>query len=490
MRIQLLHTSVILLLSMILTAAPGLLPFITAAPAFLYGEMPELQNKNPLVSEDDEDDEVEGEVSSISTNISGFVEFENFTSTYPEQEFKDSFKKNELRNNWKIKIGTETFYLNSDTNIYVNDYEGDSRVTRNLTITGAPYEISFNQLFLNYEFSVVRIRVGNQVHAWGTADVFNPTSYFNPMDMREALFRDQDEMKLGVPSLSSLFYIGDSSIEVVYVPVHVPVLIPGTGTFWEIKYEERGYPVTVLDPEALDVSGKNMALGIKFSTNIWSTDFNISAYYGPDVEPIFRPIGTIANIPNTPPAAAVLPEYHINPAFGFSFSRTLGKFVFQGEIAYNPFKTGVIDQNLDNNLPEFPFSVRRYHAVRTSVGINYFIPLNKLFPGHEGETVLTIEWSRPTAFGADDIMEPMIGDTLAIRFDDSYFNDKLKVSMTSVIDPNEASVMLMPEIGYKFSNGISITGSYTWLHGGESSFMGIYTDNDFFKVRVRYEYSL
>lgn len=300
MRIQLLHTSVILLLSMILTAAPGLLPFITAAPAFLYGEMPELQNKNPLVSEDDEDDEVEGEVSSISTNISGFVEFENFTSTYPEQEFKDSFKKNELRNNWKIKIGTETFYLNSDTNIYVNDYEGDSRVTRNLTITGAPYEISFNQLFLNYEFSVVRIRVGNQVHAWGTADVFNPTSYFNPMDMREALFRDQDEMKLGVPSLSSLFYIGDSSIEVVYVPVHVPVLIPGTGTFWEIKYEERGYPVTVLDPEALDVSGKNMALGIKFSTNIWSTDFNISAYYGPDVEPIFRPIGTIANIPNTP----------------------------------------------------------------------------------------------------------------------------------------------------------------------------------------------
>lgn len=463
---------------------PGFLPSITSAPALLSAEMPTLEKKDPTLSGEDEEE------SSFEKSISGFVEYENHTSTYEKQEFKDAFKKNELRNNWKIKFGTESLYFKSNMNLYVHDSNRDSRVTRNLTISGSPYEITFNEFFLNYEFSVVRLRLGNQMHAWGTADVFNPTSYFNPMDMREALFRDEDELRQGVPSLSSLFYIGDSSIEVIFVPIHVPVMIPGNGTFWQIRYEERGYPVDILEPRAMEISAANMAAGIQFSTNLWSTDFNISAYYGPDVEPIFRPTGTVADIPGDPPHATVVPEYRISPAVGFSFSKTLGKFVFQGEVAYYPLKPGVIDQDVEAALPEFPFTVTTYHALRSSLGINYFIPLEKLFSSHTGEAVLTIEWSRPTAFGAGDIMEPMLGDILAIRFDDTFLDGNLKVSVTSIVDLNHASAMFMPEVGYKFQNGISLTASYTWLHGGDSSFLGIYTNNDFFKVRLRYEYSL
>lgn len=451
----------------------------------LYGATPELAKKEIPATTDQGYDEFP-----LTKSITGFIEFENFTSTYADQEFKDSFKKNELRNNWKIKIGTERFYFNTHANIYVNDYHRDTHVSRNLTITGDPYEISFNQLYLNYEFSIVRLRLGNQIHAWGTADVFNPTSYFNPMDMREALFKDQDELKQGIPSLSSLIFIGDSSLEIVYVPFHVPVMIPGTGTFWEIIYEERGYPVTITDPEAMGPRAQNMAIGIRYVTNIFSTDLTFSAYYGPDVEPVFTPVGTVAEEPNEPPSALVVPRYHINPSFGFSFSRTISKFVFQGEIAYSPFKTGVIDQDLDESLPEFPFSVRRYHALRTSLGFNYFIPVSRLFPRHQGDMVLTIEWSRPTAINAGDIMAPMIGDTLAVRLEDSFLDSRLKASLTSMTEPANGSTMLMPEVSYKFQNGISISGSYIWLHGGSSSLLGIYTDNDFIKVKVRYEYTL
>jgi len=478
--------SVSLIGTLLIAAAPGLLPFVTSVPSLLHGEVPMMVKKTSVL----EEGENNTEESSIEKSISGFVEYENFTNTYGNQEFEDIVKKNELRNNWKIKIGTETLYFQSNLNLYVHDDNRESRVTRNMTITGNPYEISFNELYINYEFSIVRLRLGNQIHAWGTADVFNPTAYFNPMDMREALSRDEDELKQGVPSLAALFYIGDSSIELVYVPIHVPVLIPGSGTFWGIRYEERGYPVEVLDPRAMEINGQNMAVGIQFATNLWSTDFNINAYYGPDVEPIFRPIGTLALIPDQPPSAAVLPEYRISPAVGFSFSKTLGKFVFQGEVAYFPMKPGVIDQDLEADLPDFPFAVTTYHAMRSSLGINYFLPLEKIFPSHDGEAVLTIEWSRPTAFGAGEIMDPMLGDILSFRFDDTFLDSKLKVSLTSITDLNNASTMLMPEIGYTFTNGISITAAYTWLHGGDNSFLGIYTNNDFFKVRLRYEYSL
>ena len=43
--------------------------------------------------------------------ISGFVELENFISTYKDQETEEAYKKCELRNKSKIRYGTDEFYL-------------------------------------------------------------------------------------------------------------------------------------------------------------------------------------------------------------------------------------------------------------------------------------------------------------------------------------------------------------------------------------------
>ena len=124
--------------------------------------------------------------------ISGFISNKNIISTYTEQEPGDINRKNELRANIKLKSGSDDFYLFLNTNQYIiplaiNDefrYSENFRIGRNGTISGTFYEMNAREFYVNLAFEKIRLRAGNQVYGWGTADVFNPTSYFNPQDLR------------------------------------------------------------------------------------------------------------------------------------------------------------------------------------------------------------------------------------------------------------------------------------------------------------------
>jgi len=479
----------LLWLAMFIMSAPFSLPGSTASAADII-----LKKKPPVQAEEDdtdgdEDEPASRESSNGNSELQGFIEYENFTGTYPHQAFRDIVKKNEIRNNVSFRTGSDNFYFAMNSNIYIHDYAHDPAVYRNGTTRGSSFEINFNKLYYNAEFSFVRLRAGNQIYQWGTADVFNPTSYFNPMDLREALFKDQDELRQGVPSLSSLFFIGDDTLELVIVPLHVPALLPEKNTFWELRYEEEGYPINIAASRPMKPDIKNVAVGLQYYKNILSTDVNISAYYGPDTEPLFRPIGTIA-IPNEPLAVDVHPEYHTTVKTGLALSRGWYDFVFQFEMAYSPLKTGVVDQDYSGGqIPQFPFETRTFHALYTTAGFNYMIPMTKFFEGHEGDSVLTMEYSRPTFF-SHNIMDPMLGDILVIRIEDTFINGRLKVLVTGIVDITEKGTIIMPEVQYRFPMGLSINASYAFIHGRERSMIGLYTDNDFIRMRVRYEYKM
>ena len=479
------------LLWLVLLAIMYMVPFLSntvMAADIMLKKKPPVQAEEDD-SDGDEDESATREAQGGTTELQGFIEFENFTGTYPHQAFRDIVKKNEIRNNLSLRTGSENFYFVMNSNVYIHDYVHDPTVYRNGTARGSSFEINFNKLYYNAEFSFFRLRAGNQIYQWGTADVFNPTSYFNPMDMREALFKDQDELRQGVPSLSSLFFIGDDTLELVIVPLHVPALLPEKNTFWELRYEEEGYPISIAASRPMEPDIKNIAVGLQYYKNILSTDVNISAYYGPDTEPLFRPMGTIA-VPNEPIAVDVRPEYHTTIKTGLALSRGWNDFVFQFEAAYSPLKTGVVDQDYSGGqIPQFPFKTRTFHALYTTAGFNYMIPMNKLFEGHEGDAVLTTEYSRPTYFSRN-IMDPMLGDILIVRVEDTFLYSRLKVLVTGIVDITEKGTIIMPEVQYRFPMGLSINVSYAFIHGRERSMIGLYTDNDFIRMRVRYEYKM
>ena len=442
------------------------------------------------------DDEELETVKKWNNEVNFFIELENYINTYTDQEFKDVFKKNELRFNLRYKTGMNTLYFYTDMDLYGNFYMFDKSLnrdyhysngfslSRNLRISGKFYEINFNNLYFNYEVGTLRFRLGNQVFNWGTTDVFNPTSSFNPNDLREFFLRDEGEMKIGIPAFSTLFLFGKDSMEFVVAPIHVPAAMPENTNFWGIKYKEGPFPVKFADTEELSINMENIGVGVQFAKDFFGVDLYLTYFHGPNIEPAIRPIRTIIQ-PGEPVSILVKPEVSIIDKFGFALSKGIDKFTLQCEFAYTPNKNGVVDQ--DGVSVTLPFEVRESHHISYSAGVNYFIPLDDWIPKHRGDSVITAEWFQ-SMFIDKKIMKPMLTDILIIQLQDTFFNNRFSVSFTTMVNVIDVGCVIMPDLEYKFDFGLSIRMAYTYIYGEGDSLLKYYNNKDVLSIRIRYQY--
>lgn len=471
----------------------------------LQNEVGERLNNLDADQENNEESmEGEYEEGGIGYTVSGLLEFENFINTKREQELKDANKKNEIRSRLKFRFGTEGFYFYTVNNIYFNSsvlhdttgndyyYSDETEISRNLRISSESAEATFNELYMNLATEMFRIRIGNQIYGWGTADAFNPTSYFNPYDAREMLLKDDDEIRCGVPSASFLLFLGDYTLELVYVPLHIPMILPSPQSFWFVDLGQIPFSVDIEKTDGLGLAPENFGYGGRLAGTIRGVDISLSGYHGPDREAVLVPSRTVL-IPNKPIVLLVEQQYYIINMIGFDFSVNLDKFVIQCEASYSPDKRGVVEQE-DISGITLPFQVKKSHFIAYAAGFNYFIPLNRILEGHEGETVCTFEWTQSRYFD-DTVASPLISDIITGRIEDSYLNNRIQVSMTGIYGTRDKGYILWPKLGYDFQNGLLIEISFVSIHGNgdvdsalDYSIFDSYTDNDIFMWRIRYEY--
>ncbi len=431
--------------------------------------------------------------------------FENIIQTERDLHFEDASKKNEFSVLLECQYGNADDYLFSQTGFYfsptfINDsigeayvYAGESETFRNLRISSNASEVIFRELYYNWSRKKFRLRMGNQVIAWGTADFLNSTSYFNPSDLRELLFKDEDQVTFGVPAVSGLFFLKGFTVETVFVPVHTAAAYPETGNFWAVKTVEGDYPLIFGDADPMDANSKNFGYGARLASTYKGIDFSVSGYHGPDKDAVLLPSGTVL-IENQTVSLLVEPQHFVVDCLGFDSAFTYKDFVFQVEAVYSPNKSGFVIQ--DTSRPqdlEFPYDTRKTDFLSYSVGFNYFIPMQKFLPGHAGESLFTVEWYQAQYFD-DDIEDPQITDFLTCRFQDTYFGDRLSVSMTGIFEIRNSGVILWPQIGYDFLNGFKVEVGYASIDGhGEGEYQKdslfyYYKDNDFIMVNFRYAF--
>lgn len=429
--------------------------------------------------------------------------FENIVNTRKELHFEDAYKKDEINARLEATYGTDDHHLFSATDAFffptfLNDTIGDdyvyseeSQTHRNLRITGKSSELIFRELYYHRQTETYRIRAGNQIFGWGTADFMNSTAYFNPLDYRELMFKDQDRTRLGVPSLSGMAFLDGFTTEAVFVPVHTAAPLPATGNFWAVKYVEDQYPLIFGESDPMPSTSKYFGYGLRAAGTVSGVDLSLSGYHGPDREPLFVPFGTVM-VENQTVSLLVQPQYRVVDFIGFDAAWPIGDFVFQAESAYSPNKNGVVLQDTDRPQDlTFPYDTRRADYLSYSLGMNYFIPLQKWLPGHAGESLLTLEWYDAQYFD-DDLDKPRISDLLTCRFQDAYMDDHIKFSLTGVFELRQGGAIWWPKLGYDFQNGFEVEAGYVGISGhGEGdyekdSLFYYYEDNDIIMVTIRY----
>jgi hypothetical protein len=430
---------------------------------------------------------------------------ENYINTDKDLHFIDANKKNEVSARLETKYGTpdEYFYALTETCFeptFINEKIGDeyvyspeSKTFRNLRISSQSSELLFRELYLNVLRGKYRIRVGNQIFAWGTADFMNSTSYINPMDMRELIFKDQDQVRMGVPAASGMIFLEEATVELVFVPVQVASAYPATGNFWALKKVENEYPLIFDDPQELESSSKNFGYAARYARTYEGIDFSFSGYHGPDREQVLVPYSTEIQ-ENQPVSIVIQPQSFIVDFVGADFSWTYEDFVVQIEAAYSPNKSSFIEQDTDypQNLV-FPYDTKKSDFCSYSLGFNYFIPMHRIIDGHSGQCLFTVEWYQAKYFD-NAVFPPVITDFLTSRFQDSYFDDRVHISLTNVLETSRNGIVWWPQVDYDFQNGFKIELAYITINGSgdgsvdDDSIFYFYRDNDFIMVNFRYEF--
>jgi len=240
-------------------------------------------------------------------------------------------------------------------------------------------------------------------------------------------------------------------------------------------------------------NSENFGYGARIASTYQGIDFSFSGYHGPDNDSVLVPLRTVLE-ENQIVSVLAQSQYFIVDYVGFDFSMSYSDFVFQIEAAYSPNKSGFINQDTDQPQEmEFPFKTEKTDYLAYSIGFNYFFPLQKYLDGHAGETLFTFEWYQAQYF-KDYINPPLITDFFTARFQDSYFDDRIKVSLTGIIETRNGGRILWPQIGYDFLNGFEIELGYIDINGhgeaniNEDSLFYYFKDNDFIMVNFRYAY--
>jgi hypothetical protein len=454
--------------------------------------------KKPAKADSDDFDEFSDEQTGLGFQFifSGFIELENFFNTYIHQKPEDAVKKNEIRLKLSMQLGNDSYYFKLVPNIYVlpfffseglyEDYryaETDFMLARNGRMSGRYYEMSFNECFVNLGFKHFRIRLGNQLYAWGTADVFNPTSYINPADSRELFYKDADETKLGVPSLSSMIFISDFTIEFVFIPIHVGAISPVSENFWSYHYR-LGF-MTIVEDEyrALPPAGENLGYGLRFSGSASGVDFSVCFYHGPDVNPILRPMKYLEYDKNI----LVKQEYHTSTNLGWDISYKIWKFELHAEMSYSPNKYGVVDEvpknfnmTSDNvkRVLEDPFRVRPAHWLSYALGFNFMYD----------DFLFTAEWLQSHHFD-DRLMEPFYTHFLAMTASYAFLDDLITLSLVTVCDVKNVGYLLVPSINFYFESGVYLKVAYSHIGSKDTDEINLFTlfdKHDILILGVRY----
>ncbi len=282
--------------------------------------------------------------------------------------------------------------------------------------------------------------IGKQNINWGKADLFNPTNYFNPEDLRSP-FRDDN--KLAVNALRTKSYYGDCLFDFVWLPVFTEPIFPEGGDRWSQVPE--GIKIEPIKPET---GFENSGFGLRISKWSGAVDYSFSYFHGLNKEP-YWPLVPVEEDDEL----IIKPYFAQMDVLGVDFARDFGTFVLRGEAAHF-----IKEENLGQN--------ESYHQY--ALGVDYNLT-DKLYIN----TQVSGEVERKN--DQHNIM-------ISAQYEISSFKS-LEINTLYNIEDND--FMINPVFNYNLMDGIDLNfGGYVF-EGREKTMFGSFTDRDYVYMKLK-----
>jgi len=402
---------------------------------------------------------------------------------------------------------------------------------------GKAFQIEADEAYVEYFQDLFELKCGIQKVQWGKLDEINPVDNVNPQDFSKFILYKRVDRSIGVPMVKLDLYPPkwDLTVEAIWVPLFVPYRMARPDERWFppiffldppfFDFQFPGFPLVipveimqrVPEPEMPARNLENSEVAFRLSKTIRNLDVAVSYFHGFDTfTPVYRGEGWLeveldSLVPLQPRAVYtidLLPQFDRIHVWGLELSAAVGSFTIRSEWAYIkgayhsvnmnpdvilesleiPTVGEVVSnmvQNLVNNgelqarIPLDPELAIKRDAVRGGVGVDY------LWKDHLLTAQILVDhirdWDSRLLVDEFDVFA-------SVDFRFSLFDDSLNLDLAGMYNFSQESVLLSPEVAYRFSPSIKGTLRAVYIDGPSESMVGQYKQNDQIQLRVRYSF--
>ncbi len=334
------------------------------------------------------------------------------------------------------------------------------------------FEFGLREAYIDLNFNNFNLRAGKQQIIWGKAEGVFITDIVSPKDLSEFLLRDFEEIRMGVTSLKAGYYYGNSTLEVVWVPVFTPTRMPEESSIWA---PELPFPVTpTYDYSTSEVrkSLDNSELFIRFSSMGSKADFEIVGGYFWRDDPALHLTRIIDPVSMQLTGLTARPEYHRMMMTGMSFSMPFGPVIIRGEGSYN---SGRYFQTEAQTAPDATIEKDYLYYM---AGVDYTLAGIRLSMQYIQEYITNYETG---------ILNDQFETTMTFLARKDFLRERLWLEFFAYAGITHRDALIRPRISYSLADGFDIQAGANIFTGTEGHF-GQYNENDMIYMKLKYSF--
>jgi len=335
------------------------------------------------------------------------------------------------------------------------------------------------EIYMDLYFDNFDIRIGQQQVVWGKADGVFITDIVSPLNLTEFLLPDFDEIRTGVIAAKVDYYIGNGTIEAIFIPQFTPTVRPASNSIWYIQPDFPVTPTFDWSKSQINPSLANSEFFLKYSQMTSKIDFELMGGYTWDDTPTMHVQKVFGRDTTTMPPKPYLkdliitPEHHRLTVAGGSFSSEIKGFILRGEAAYY---NGKYFQTEDMNAED---------AVIQKDYLNYVVGLDF----NIGSVKLSAQFIQKYILDHDDMMIDDEINNMAtglIHYD--MMRETLHLELFSYIGLTNGDALIRPKISYDFDDSFNILLGANIFVGDEAGQFGQYKDNSMIYTKIKYNF--
>jgi len=340
-----------------------------------------------------------------------------------------------------------------------------------------------------------QFKLGIQRFAWGNAEIFGVTGFFNRLDLSESLAKDPADITRGVAALSLKYIFGELAIEAAWCPMHYPVIVPRG--FWALK-DHKPYETEFIYNDSIRYDMTKSSAGARVGGTLQGFDAFVSYFNGYSSNVLINSTMietgslTAGDIDYDAVKRESRLEYMRVNSIGLELSRVIKKVTLRYESVVTP-DMGAMKKVTDDDVDDVILAMSNDASdgeLSSMSRVPYFaytLGADWNIWGPSG--MILLEWTQGLYLrNMTDYNYPALSYLMVIFLQDSFFDKRLTVRGGTVFRPIAVlpGGLLSGEVAWKFRQNCELAFRGMFFFGNDDDLFEYFKNKDIIEVRMSY----